>query len=246
MFTIPPFTSTGASTDPTYTRGRAQRKASSRDGKVDLTAHTVSGLVCQVQRNHNGPDRQIILSVGDRLLYSSHYAVMWGVPGNVMRIGTRVRNSTDPSCPVGTPGKMTVFASYNGVHRDSVEFYFPAACKSHRHLYRDSTSLPTCRPSRAREAFAKTQSGSGLLGRLEQYHWRMPTSNIAVDHEVAVIGAGFSGIGAAIKLDRAGFSDFVVLEEGDGVGGCLALEHLPGDRRRHPFVQLPVLVRETQ
>lgn len=139
-------------------------------GNVDLTARTVSGLVCQVQRNHNGPDRQIILSVGDRLLYSSHYAVMWGVPGNVMRIGTRVRNSTDPSCPIGTPGRMTVFASYNGVHRDSVQFYFPAACKSHRHLYRDSTSLPTCRPSRAGAAFAQTQSGSGLLGRLEQYH----------------------------------------------------------------------------
>jgi cation diffusion facilitator CzcD-associated flavoprotein CzcO len=56
----------------------------------------------------------------------------------------------------------------------------------------------------------------------------MPGSNIAVDHDVAVVGAGFSGIGAAIKLDQAGFSDFVVLEEGDGVGGAWHWNTYPG------------------
>jgi cation diffusion facilitator CzcD-associated flavoprotein CzcO len=50
----------------------------------------------------------------------------------------------------------------------------------------------------------------------------------AVDHEVVVIGAGFSGIGAAIKLDQAGFADFVVLEEGDGVGGAWHWNTYPG------------------
>jgi cation diffusion facilitator CzcD-associated flavoprotein CzcO len=46
--------------------------------------------------------------------------------------------------------------------------------------------------------------------------------------EVAVIGAGFSGIGAAIKLDGAGFSDFVVLEEAHGVGGAWHWNTYPG------------------
>ncbi len=50
----------------------------------------------------------------------------------------------------------------------------------------------------------------------------------AIDHEIAVIGAGFSGIGAAIKLDREGFTDFVVLEEGDGVGGAWHWNTYPG------------------
>ncbi len=50
----------------------------------------------------------------------------------------------------------------------------------------------------------------------------------AVDHEVVVIGAGFSGIGAAIKLDQAGFPDFLVLEEGDGVGGAWHWNTYPG------------------
>jgi cation diffusion facilitator CzcD-associated flavoprotein CzcO len=48
------------------------------------------------------------------------------------------------------------------------------------------------------------------------------------DHEVVIVGAGFSGIGAAIKLDRAGFSDFAVLEEGDGVGGAWHWNTYPG------------------
>jgi len=56
----------------------------------------------------------------------------------------------------------------------------------------------------------------------------MSTQNIPRIHEVAIIGAGFSGIGAAIKLDEAGFHDYVVLEEGDGVGGAWHWNTYPG------------------
>jgi cation diffusion facilitator CzcD-associated flavoprotein CzcO len=48
------------------------------------------------------------------------------------------------------------------------------------------------------------------------------------DHEVIIVGAGFSGIGAAIKLDQAGFSDYAVLEAGDGVGGAWHWNTYPG------------------
>ncbi len=50
----------------------------------------------------------------------------------------------------------------------------------------------------------------------------------AVDHEIVVIGAGFSGIGAAIKLTEAGYSDFVVLDEADGIGGTWHWNTYPG------------------
>lgn len=50
----------------------------------------------------------------------------------------------------------------------------------------------------------------------------------APDHEVAIVGAGFSGIGSAIGLDRAGIRDWVVLEEGDGVGGAWHWNTYPG------------------
>jgi cation diffusion facilitator CzcD-associated flavoprotein CzcO len=56
----------------------------------------------------------------------------------------------------------------------------------------------------------------------------MGAMETAVDHEIAVIGAGFSGIGAAIKLREAGFSDFVVLDEADGVGGTWHWNTYPG------------------
>jgi cation diffusion facilitator CzcD-associated flavoprotein CzcO len=48
------------------------------------------------------------------------------------------------------------------------------------------------------------------------------------DYLVLIIGAGFSGIGAAIALDRAGLSDYVVIEAADGVGGAWHWNTYPG------------------
>jgi cation diffusion facilitator CzcD-associated flavoprotein CzcO len=45
------------------------------------------------------------------------------------------------------------------------------------------------------------------------------TAPAHVDHEVAVIGAGLSGIGMGIALRRAGLEDFVILERAADVGG---------------------------
>ncbi len=104
-------------------------------GNIDLAANTVSGTLCQVDRVRHRPDRLIIMTVEHHLVYHSHHAVMWGVPGNIMKIVVRVRSSTDPGCRVGTIGRVTLFASYNGVRSDSVRFSFPAACRDHNHLY---------------------------------------------------------------------------------------------------------------
>ncbi len=46
--------------------------------------------------------------------------------------------------------------------------------------------------------------------------------------DVAVIGAGFAGIGAAVALSRAGIERFVLLEQGDGVGGAWHWNTYPG------------------
>jgi hypothetical protein len=104
-------------------------------GDINLAANAVSGILCQVDRVRHQPDRLIVMTVEHHLIYHSHYAVMWGVPGNIMKIIVRVQSSTDPRCTAGTLGHATLFASYNGVRSDSVKFTFPAACKDHDHLY---------------------------------------------------------------------------------------------------------------
>ncbi|QWF81214.1 flavin-containing monooxygenase [Amycolatopsis sp. CA-230715] len=48
------------------------------------------------------------------------------------------------------------------------------------------------------------------------------------DFEVLVIGAGASGIGAAISLRRMGITDFAVLEKADGLGGTWRANTYPG------------------
>lgn len=50
----------------------------------------------------------------------------------------------------------------------------------------------------------------------------------APDHEVVVVGAGPSGIGAAIRLREAGVSDLVILEQADDFGGTWRANTYPG------------------
>ena len=45
---------------------------------------------------------------------------------------------------------------------------------------------------------------------------------------VLVVGAGFAGLGAAIKLDEAGQADFLVIDKGDSVGGTWRDNTYPG------------------
>jgi hypothetical protein len=106
-------------------------------GEIDLSANTVSGVICQ-ERRFGGPTRAITMTVAHHLDYHSHVAVMWGYPGNVMKIRVRVVASSDPGCKIGTVGRATLFASYNGVRSDSVQFSFPRACARQSHLYHGS------------------------------------------------------------------------------------------------------------
>ena len=48
------------------------------------------------------------------------------------------------------------------------------------------------------------------------------------EHEVVVIGAGISGIGAGVRLRQAGITDFVILEAAHEVGGTWRANTYPG------------------
>jgi cation diffusion facilitator CzcD-associated flavoprotein CzcO len=55
-----------------------------------------------------------------------------------------------------------------------------------------------------------------------------PTAPAAPDHEVAIIGAGLSGLGMGAALRRAGIEDFVIFERADDVGGTWRANTYPG------------------
>lgn len=46
--------------------------------------------------------------------------------------------------------------------------------------------------------------------------------------EVAIVGSGFAGLGAAVKLDEAGSPDWVILEKGERLGGTWRDNTYPG------------------
>src|SRR5438270_3926031 len=46
--------------------------------------------------------------------------------------------------------------------------------------------------------------------------------------EIAIIGAGFTGVGMAIRLRQAGITSFEILEKADDVGGTWRDNRYPG------------------
>ncbi len=48
------------------------------------------------------------------------------------------------------------------------------------------------------------------------------------DVEIAIVGAGFSGLGAAIKLAQRGIDDYVILDRGSDFGGTWRDNTYPG------------------
>jgi cation diffusion facilitator CzcD-associated flavoprotein CzcO len=53
-----------------------------------------------------------------------------------------------------------------------------------------------------------------------------PCASLQTD--IAIIGSGFAGLGMAIKLREAGFTDFMIAEKASSVGGTWRDNHYPG------------------
>ena len=54
------------------------------------------------------------------------------------------------------------------------------------------------------------------------------TPDLPTRVRVFILGAGFAGLGAAIRLDEAGERDFVVVDKGASVGGTWRDNTYPG------------------
>jgi hypothetical protein len=104
-------------------------------GHGTLSGDRAAGAICQVDRTPGSPDRQIILAVTGGTVVPQHGVAIGAALANRMTLPVRVSSSTDRHCAVGTRGTVTLVATYNGVHNDSVQFAFPRACRDHDHRY---------------------------------------------------------------------------------------------------------------
>jgi len=57
---------------------------------------------------------------------------------------------------------------------------------------------------------------------------RQPDHSVAPDHTVAIIGAGFGGLAAGIKLQERGIDDYVIFDRNNDVGGTWLANQYPG------------------
>ena len=57
----------------------------------------------------------------------------------------------------------------------------------------------------------------------------------AIDHEVVIVGSGFSGLGAAVALQRIGIEDFLIVERESEFGGTWVQHDYPGLEVDMPF-----------
>jgi cation diffusion facilitator CzcD-associated flavoprotein CzcO len=68
------------------------------------------------------------------------------------------------------------------------------------------------------------QTGNGTITDAEAADGGVPTERV----DIAIIGAGFAGLGMAIRLRQVGLEDFVVLERADDLGGTWRDNQYPG------------------
>jgi len=104
-------------------------------GNINLNTDRISGKICQTLYGGGQSGRMISVRLGPRILYHSHVAVMWGYPGNVVKAPIKVISSTDSKCKVGTLGHVTMYASYNNVKSDSIQFFLGSGCLDGSRLY---------------------------------------------------------------------------------------------------------------
>eukprot|EP01083_Nonionella_stella_P266471 901404_1 len=67
-----------------------------------------------------------------------------------------------------------------------------------------------------------------LFPRLRRYYRRYRVSRSKYKPKIVIIGAGFSGIMNAIKLQELGYDNYIILERHNDVGGTWYTNVYPG------------------
>lgn len=98
-----------------------------------------TGTVCHADSLTGGKgSRNLVLAMSGFSKLSPGVTRL-GLPGVELALKVKVTASDDSSCPVGTKGAVTLFASYHEAHRDSLALSFSGACVGHDHRYSGSS-----------------------------------------------------------------------------------------------------------
>ena len=103
-------------------------------GGGSWSAGRASGTICSTDKGGGLATRNLVLRVSGTSTLSPMITKL-GLLGVGIVLPVSVSASDDARCPRGTPGSLTLFASYYSVHRDSIVMHFAPACASHDHSF---------------------------------------------------------------------------------------------------------------
>lgn len=95
-----------------------------------------TGTICSEDKG-SFPRRDLVLKVtGSSLLVPK--TTRLGLLGVSVALPVTVSATDDATCPKGTRGTVTLFASYYATHRDTIAVHFAGACTDHNHTFTGS------------------------------------------------------------------------------------------------------------
>jgi hypothetical protein len=103
-------------------------------GSGSWSSARASGTICSDDKGGGLATRHLVLRVSGSSTLSPMITEL-GLLGVGIVLPLSVSASDDAACPRGTPGSVTLFASYYSIHRDSIVMRFAPACASHDHSF---------------------------------------------------------------------------------------------------------------
>ena len=99
-------------------------------GSGSWSAARASGTICSNDSGAGMATRELVLAVSGASKLSPQSTKL-GLLGVGIVLPVAVTATNDAACPRGTVGSVTLFASYYGLHRDSITLHFAPACADH-------------------------------------------------------------------------------------------------------------------
>lgn len=106
-------------------------------GGGSWSAGRAAGTICSNDSGGGLATRELVLKVSGSSKLSPQITKL-GMLGVQIVLPVTVTATNDTDCPRGTSGSVTLFASYYGVHKDSIVLHFAAACSGHDHTFTGS------------------------------------------------------------------------------------------------------------